>query len=265
MKSLLSFFLATSAVVVQVAAQVSHVESYPDPDHVPFSGYSYGDSIPIECIQRNIETGEHKFDENNNIVYAPFPNCFETDASMALRYNVDEVFNCTIDLGHDFFHVFQLLIHEDVPFSCRIPYAKESVDGKTTPAFIPLTFNVRGKIQESHLHVDPFMNVALMTNTTGNSLVAGVAFSAGSTSHRVIIGDQLPLTMAVRWYKGSVMPTSHAAFLSRSTTLIYCFGTFVGTLAFTAAVFYGFVFPKKLKGELKRHVPGTGTSYDKLD
>lgn len=265
MKFLLHTIFAAAAVVVPVAAQVSPIEAYPDPSGVSVNGYRTGDSIPIECIQRNIETGEHKFDESGAIVYAPFPNCFETDAPLSLRYNVDDVFNCTIDLGHDFFHVFQLLIHEDVPFSCRIPYAKETEDGKTKPAYIPLTFNVRGNIQESHLHIDPFMNIALMANSTGNTLVAGSAFSTGASSRRVIIGDMLPLTLNVRWYKGAVLPTARAALLTSSTTLMYCFGTFIGTLALTAAIFYGLVFPKKLRGELRRHIPGTGSSYDKLD
>lgn len=264
MKVRLHFLFAITASVAGVAAQVSPLQPYPDSNKVPVIGFNYGDSIPIECIQRNTDTGEHKFDDTGAIVYAPFPNCFETDAPLALRYNVDEVVNCTVDLGHDFFHVFQLLIHEDVPFSCRIPCAKQSADGKTKPSFIPLTFNVRGDIQESHLHVDPFMNVALMANNTGNTLVGGAAFSTGSSSRRVIIGDMLPFTLSIRWYKGSVMPTARSALISSSTTLMYCFGTFIGTLALTSAVFYGLIFPTKLKREIKLHIPGSA-SYDKLD
>lgn len=265
MISWLHIYLFVSAVIVPVMAQAPSIEIYPEQASGPLSGYKRGDSIPIECIQRNIETGEHKFDESGDIMYAPFPNCFETDESLNLRFNTDETFNCTIDLGHDFFHVFQLLIHEDVPFSCRIPVAKAGSNGAKA-AYIPLTFNIRGNIQESHLHIDPFMNVAFMANNTANTVIAANAFSSGSTSRRVIIGDMLPLTLVVRWYKGATLPTANAALLSSSTTLMYCFGTFIGTLALTAAIFYGLVFPKKLKLELKHHIPGTGGgSYDKLD
>lgn len=265
MKSLLHFLITAAALTAPALGQVSPIEAYPDPNRVSVLGYNTGDVIPIECIQRNIETGEHKFDEHGDIIYAPFPNCFETDAPLSLKYNVDEVLNCTIDLGHDFFHVFQLLIHEDVPFSCRIPYAKNTLDGKTKPAFIPLTFNIRGKIAESHIHIDPAMNIAVMTNSTGNTLLASNAFSAGSLTHRAIIGDMLPLSLAIRWYKGATIPTAHAAMLARSTVLIYCFGTFVGTCAFAAAVFYGLILPKRLKLESRHHIPGVGGSYDKLD
>lgn len=265
MKVLRHLLLAFSATLAPAVAQVSPIEPYPDQSSGAVSGYNYGDSIPVECIQRNIETGEHKFDEAGAIVYAPFPNCFETDAPLTLKYNVDDVFNCTIDLGHDFFHVFQLFIHEDVPFSCRIPYAKSIADGKSKPAYIPLTFNIRGDIQESHLHIDPFINIALLSNKTGKTVIGGSAFSAGSTTRRAIIGDMLPLTLAIRWYNGPVLPTAHSALISSSTTLIYCFATFIATIALTAAIFYGLVFPKKLKLELKHHIPGTGSSYDKLD
>lgn len=265
MKSL-SHLLLGLGLAACAHAQASPIEPYPDPNRTPVLGYSTGDSIPIECIQRNIETGEHKFDDKGDIVYAPFPNCFETDAPLSLKYNVDEVFNCTIDLGHDFFHVFQLLIHEDVPFSCRIPYAKATEDKSTKPAYIPFTFSIRGNIQESHLHIDPSMNVAVMANSTGNTIIASSAFSAGSLTHRAIIGDMLPLSLAVRWYKGSTIPTAHAALLARSAVLMYCFGTFLGTAAVAAAIFYGFILPKKLRLEMKHHIPGMGgNSYDKLD
>lgn len=268
----LSFFTIIavgSVLIARTSAQVSTIEAYPDPNGLAVAGYSRGDNIPIECIQRNTESGEHKFDEAGNIVYAPFPNCFETDKPLSLKYNVDEVLNCTIDLGHDFFHVFQLLIHEDVPFSCRIPYAKRVIDSDSKeasePAFIPLTFNIRGKIQESHLHIDPFLNVALLANNTGNTVISGSAFSSGSTSQRAIIGDSLSLKLAVRWYRGAVIPTANGALLSSSTTLMYCFATFIGTLAITIAVLYGFVFPKKLKVEMRRHIPGTNGYDSKLD
>lgn len=260
---------ATSLFIASTHAQASTLEFYPDPKALAVAGYSRGDAIPIECIQRQIDNGEHMFDDENNILYAPFPNCFETDAPLSFKYNVDEVVNCTIDLGHDFFHVFQMIIHEDVPFSCRIPYAKQvtesSAEGTTKPAFIPLTFNIRGTIQESHIHIDPFLNVALLANNTGNTIISGAAFSSGPISQRFIIGDSLPLKLAVRWYRGSVIPTANAALLSSSTTLIYCFATFLGTLAVTIAVLYGFIFPKKLKVEMRRHIPGSSNYDNKLD
>lgn len=59
-----SFFLLNSLSSLVLAEIKAHVEPFPAiSNDVTLEGYSYGDEIPIECIQRNMETGEHKFDE----------------------------------------------------------------------------------------------------------------------------------------------------------------------------------------------------------
>lgn len=211
-----------------------------------------------------------------NIIYAPFPKCFETDASLTLRYGVDEIFNCTIDLGHEFFHVFQLYIHEDVPLSCRIPYSKSfhqthpDKPDEDTPKRLhtALTFNIRGNIQESHLDIDPFLNLAAVSNVSAGVVSSSIAFSSGHSVQRFIIGDTLPLRIAVRWYKGPTLPTASAAYFAGSAIFFYSLASCFATAAICAAIFYGYIFPKKLKSELKKSVPGGGgsfNSYDKLD
>ena len=130
MKLSFSTLIAVGSVLIaRTSAQVSTIEAYPDPNGLAVAGYSRGDNIPIECIQRNTDClASTSLMKPVTLFMQPSPNSFETDKPLSLKYNVDEVLNCTIDLGHDFFHVFQLLIHEDVPFSCRIPYAKRVIE-----------------------------------------------------------------------------------------------------------------------------------------
>lgn len=198
-------------------------------------------------------------------------------------------------MGHEFFHVFQLYIHEDVPFSCRIPYSKKvrgtpvgdkvkrhgdhadegvastapvaaqaTTVGKkiiSTPKkpsntiYIPLTFVIRGVIQESHLDIDPAINVVLLSNTTAGRVNSAVAFSSGSSVQRFIIGDSLPLRIATRWYRAPTLPSASTAYFAGSATRLYSFATFICTVAICAALFYGYIFPKKLKSELRRTIP----------
>lgn len=48
-----------------LAAAPLHFEPYPEVlQGLELDGYSYNDEIPIECIQRNMDTGEHLFDEH---------------------------------------------------------------------------------------------------------------------------------------------------------------------------------------------------------
>lgn len=210
-------------------------------------------------------------------------------------------------MGHEFFHVFQLYIHEDVPFSCRIPYTKKvsgtpagdkvkrhgdhAEEGATSvvPAaaktttivkkivgtskkpsntiYIPLTFMIRGVIQESHLDIDPEMNIVLLSNTTAGRINSGIAFSAGSSVQRFIIGDSLPLRIATRWYKAPTLPSASTAYFAGSATRLYSFATFICTVAICAAIFYGYIFPKKLKSELRRSLPVANAhgAFDKTD
>lgn len=100
-----------------------------------------------------------------NIIYAPFPKCFETDSPLTLKYGVDEIFNCTIDLGHEFFmyfsYIFTRMCHF-VSYSFHKSQTQnpappaDSPEAKAATLYTSLTFNIRGRVQESHLDIDPF-------------------------------------------------------------------------------------------------------------
>ncbi|SGZ51829.1 CIC11C00000002826 [Sungouiella intermedia] len=166
--------------------------------------YVEGQDVFIDCISRNIDTGEHKFDSNDRIVYTAFPTCKETGKPLTFHYGVLEDLNCTVVFTDELYHLFQLYIHEDAPFSCRIPLSTEANYMELGGATIPLTFNFRGEVRDSHLNVDPNLNV-FFTKPGGKkpeqqSFISAVAWSSSTNATRVIIGDSLTLHMAVRWF-----------------------------------------------------------------
>lgn len=179
--------------------------------------YVKGQDVLIDCISRNIDTGEHKFDTNDRIVYTAFPSCKETGKPLTFHYGVLEDVNCTIVFTDELYHLFQLYIHEDAPFSCRIPLSTASNYLELGGAHVPLTFNLRGEVHDSHLDVDPNLNV-LFTKPGSKapehqSVVSAIAWSSGTNATRVIIGDSLTLQLAVRWVNnlknhGSLSPAA---------------------------------------------------------
>lgn len=165
--------------------------------------YLTGQDVFIDCISRNIDTGEHKFDTNDRIVYHAFPTCKETGKPLTFHYGVLEDLNCTIVFTDELYHLFQLYIHEDAPFSCRIPLSTAANYLELGGAHVPLTFNLRGEVHDSHIDVDSNMNV-LFTKPGSKapehqSVVSAIAWSSGTNATRVIIGDSLTLQLAVRW------------------------------------------------------------------
>lgn len=164
--------------------------------------FNLGEEIPLDCISRNIENGEHKFDDQERIIYQPFPKCKETGKPLNFKYGINEDINCTIGFTDELYHLFQLYIHEDAPFSCRLPISSESNSIEKGGASIPLTFNFRGEIHDSHLDIDNHLNVlfskALSQNSV-NSIISSVAWSSGTNATRVVIGDYVTLNLAVRW------------------------------------------------------------------
>lgn len=179
-------------------------------DNMPqFPAYSTGDKVPIDCIQRRIDDGEHKFDEQKNIIFDSFPKCKETNDYLHFKYNVNEDIQCTVGLTDELFHLFQLYVHEDAPFSCRLPLtgSKARMSAHQEGISVPLAFNFRGRVSEAHIDIDNYMNVIIQTPTNYKSIVSAVGWSAGTNLTRIIIGDYLTLNFAVRWI-GSVSPRS---------------------------------------------------------
>ncbi|OJD25900.1 hypothetical protein ACJ73_02722 [Blastomyces percursus] len=160
-------------------------------------GYAHGQSVPVSCLNRDIETGEHITDPAGNLQYIPFPTCNETSAPLAFRYGISETITCTIhSLSDTLYHLFEYYVHSDVPLTCRIPTfplltssarsgtsngnhdndrngdssGEETHDDSTTndisssafqPPFTPLTIALQGTLQLSHLHIWTDMNVLM--------------------------------------------------------------------------------------------------------
>lgn len=181
--------------------------------------YEVGQDVFIDCISRNIDNGEHKFDSENRIVYSAFPVCKETGKPFGFHYGVSENINCTVTFTDELYHLFQLYIHEDAPFSCRIPLSTEANYLEQGGAYVPLTFNFRGEIHDSHLDIDGHMNLALTKPPTSaphqQTVVSAVAWSAGTNASRIVIGDDLTLEFAVRWL-GNLKPMGSRALGSPS-------------------------------------------------
>lgn len=161
-------------------------------------------SLEVECISRQIDNGEHKFDKNGNIIYAPFPVCRETNKPLSLSYGVDGDFNCTIGLTDELFHLFQLYIHQDVPFSCRLPVSGEPNSITNGNAFIPFTLDFRGHVADSHLDIDSTLNVIVSKPSNFKTIVSAIGWSSGTNTSRVVIGDYLTIQTSVRWLSSSV-------------------------------------------------------------
>lgn len=149
------------------------------------AGYAYGQPIPVTCLNRTIDSGEHITDNLGNLQYIPFPTCNETSRPLALRYGITETVTCTISsLSDTQYHLLEYYVHSDVPLTCRVPSAPLGVswDGGEGPArqsrdddtqaiasldpaadarqpYTPITFALQGTHQKSHLHIWTEMNV----------------------------------------------------------------------------------------------------------
>ncbi|KAI9924963.1 hypothetical protein ASPWEDRAFT_45086 [Aspergillus wentii DTO 134E9] len=145
-------------------------------------GYTYGQPMPVTCLNRTIDSGEHITDDLGKLQYIPFPTCNETFLPLALRYGVTETVNCTINsLPDELYHLLEYYVHSDVPLACRVPTAPLVPSGPASdenkrsdetnggadisllgdggPSYTPLTFALQGTLQLSHLHIWTDMNV----------------------------------------------------------------------------------------------------------
>jgi len=178
---------------VSLAAQI---EPYPKLDDgttiETFPMYHDDDKIALECSKRQIDTGEHFFNEKGDIIYIPFMDCQETKKPLELNYNVDEQISCTVKFEDKLYHLFQLYLHQDAPFTCRIPVRPDS------GLYIPLDIQVRGNIMESHFDLDPNIAIQMFTDGDG-TIVSSTSFSTSINTTRIIIGDTVELNFDVIW------------------------------------------------------------------
>ncbi|KAJ8061908.1 hypothetical protein OCU04_009696 [Sclerotinia nivalis] len=200
-----------------------------DEERLPLPSYHFGAGIMVECMERDVNTGEHVQLEDNSLKYIPFPICNETGKPLELKYGVEEELNCTIPLITDpFFHLLEFYIHSDAPLSCRLPSRPAPTVHHINSypnykqEYIPLTFALSGTLQLSHLHISTHLNVLLhsvpkhhLQKHDSGVIDSGVAYSTSPLSHitgpaaltkKLIIGDELPLRLSVRWFPTPLLP-----------------------------------------------------------
>ncbi|KAH3667304.1 hypothetical protein OGAPHI_002953 [Ogataea philodendri] len=165
-----------------------------DLDLAKLPAYAVNDPVKLACNARQIDNGEHKFDANGNVVLEPVVRCLETNAPLAFKYGVNERITCTVKFEDELYHLFQLYLHNDVPFSCRMDVKP------ATGVTVPLVFQFRGVVEESHFDIDPNLNVLLLSKD--NQIVSSTAWSSSLNTTKVIIGDQVPLQFDVHWIDG---------------------------------------------------------------
>lgn len=177
-------------------AFASKYQPYPlsELDPITFSSYSKGQEVPIQCIKRQIDTGEHVFDEQGNILYSPFFKCLETNSPLSLKYMEDSKIKCTVKFEDEVFHLFQLYLHKDAPFTCRFELRPNS------GIYLPVDLSFRGNVLESHFDIDPNLNLIMLGNNE-NEIVSGSGFSSSTNTTKVIIGQNVELNFNIKWLK----------------------------------------------------------------
>ncbi|ORY05836.1 hypothetical protein BCR34DRAFT_626791 [Clohesyomyces aquaticus] len=249
---------------------------------VQTAGYRAGELIPVSCLNRNIETGEHITDANDQLQYVPFPTCNETGRPLELFFGVEKDINCTIDFITDpLFHLLEFYIHNDAPLTCRIPSrplppspkehdykvsdatTQEGALGSQSTLYTPLIIALSGTLQLSHLHVSHDLNLlvhAAPKSVAPGTITAASAYSvsAHEKQTRVTIGDSLPLRFSVRWYPGTTLPpgwTGYGGHVYKSTFL-YCVVSAGLSAAICVAYFRGVELPRRLKRYARDKVQG---------
>ena len=189
-------------------------------------GYSKGTAVPVSCLNRTVEDGQHISDASGGLQYIPFPVCNETGVSLFFAYGEPTTQTCTIDsLDDDLYHLLEFYVHNDAPLACRIPSyplssspsnkkdASSIADASPSTQWTPLTFALQGTLQLSHIHLHTSINV-LLHSSPSNSLIAGTAYSLPNITtetpspegSKVIRGEPLTFTFNIGWIDGTVLP-----------------------------------------------------------
>jgi len=220
--------------------------------------------------------GEHITDSTGQLQYIPFPTCNETGRPLEFYFGSEQSQNCTIDfISDEFFHLLEYYVHNDSPFTCRIP--SRPLPPSTTPTietasadkgqgalgsdYIPLIIALTGSLQLSHLHVSSHLNVLLHAApkaTDPGVIAAGTAYSISisASSTRIIVGDALPLQFSVRWYPNTQLPSGWTGVGGHiyMSTLIYCLLSVGCTAAVCLAYFRGIELPRRLRSHGKERM-----------
>ncbi|KAF2475732.1 uncharacterized protein BDR25DRAFT_212675 [Lindgomyces ingoldianus] len=278
---------------ISLGAAVSGQEPLKD---VPTGGYRAGERIPVSCLNRTIETGEHvcpraanpetalKSNASGQLQYIPFPTCNETGRPLELFFGVEKDINCTIDFISDpLFHLLEFYIHNDAPLTCRIPSrplppspkeieykvsdssTQEGALGSQSTLYTPLIIALAGTLQLSHLHVSHELNLlvhAAPKSVSPGTIDAAAAYSisAHARQTRISIGDSLPLTFSVRWYPSTTLPPGWSGYGGHlyKSTFLYCILSAGASAAVCVAYFRGVELPRRLRRYARDKVQGGG-------
>ncbi|KAF2774336.1 hypothetical protein EJ03DRAFT_5049 [Teratosphaeria nubilosa] len=243
-------------------------------------GYKVGQPIPVSCLSRQSDSGEHIQDASGALQYQPFPTCNETGRPLELLFGVERDINCTIDFIDDpFFHLLEFYVHNDAPLTCRIPtkpfppsalkdeFEKGTRDetegqGSLSEVYTPMIVALTGTLQLSHLHVSTAMNVlvhAAPKSVAPGTIAAATAYSISrEPPTRIVIGDSLPLRFSVRWYPNTSLPSGWTGVGGHLTfsTLVYCLISAGASAAICLAYFRGIELPRRLKSHGKDRLGG---------
>lgn len=75
---------AILALASRTAAEASQAQLLSAPQ------YSFGQAIPVECLNRSIDTGEHMTDSKGQLQYVPFITCNETGRPLEFSFGVEK-------------------------------------------------------------------------------------------------------------------------------------------------------------------------------
>ncbi|KAL2396948.1 hypothetical protein ABEF93_005108 [Exophiala dermatitidis] len=237
LNALVVFYLTIASSVSAALADQSNLKGVNN-EPSKRRGYSRGEPVPVSCLNRTIETGEHITDAHGNLQYIPFPTCNETNQPLSFLYNTPQTQTCTIDaLPDELYHLFEFFVHSDVPLTCRVPsYPLEDSEQGTSPisgateaekslSWTPFTIALQGTLQLSHLHLHTNINVLFhmsqqdsASSSTDNELshlIASTAYSVPNTSSssatpvegtKILRNEPVVLTFNVGWIDGAVLP-----------------------------------------------------------
>ncbi|KAF2662652.1 hypothetical protein K491DRAFT_686531 [Lophiostoma macrostomum CBS 122681] len=259
---------------------LAHALSGQEPLAVQTEGYKTGEKIPVSCLNRTIETGEHITDASGQLQYVPFPTCNETGQPLQLNFGVEGELNCTIDFIDDpFFHLLEFYIHNDAPLTCRIPSrplppspieqeykvsdeaTQEGALGTQSTLYTPLIIALAGTLQLSHLHVGNSLNLLVHATSApkgGVDAATAYSISAHTRNTKVTIGDALPLQFSVRWYPSTMLPPGWSGYGGHlyKSTFLYCLLSAGASAAVCVAYFRGVELPRRLRRYARDKVPG---------
>lgn len=197
--------------------------------------------LPVSCIARHIDNGEHKFDENGDPLYVPFPVCSETARPLEISLGQQELINCTYVLEDEQYHLMQLYLHEDVPYSCRVQLEDES--------YVKMPLVLHGNIEKSHIDVDTKLNLLMIMNpddATSLDSAIGLSYNSGQVA-RHIIGDEIQWQFQVSWYEADSLPSMSNMLHIQYRMVAYCVATFIATVVMCVGAFHLVVIPRRLK------------------